>query len=309
MLAKCISDYNDKVVVKRWKIDSKKRKIIQNLLKCSAEFLDILVKHYDQHRHANSGAQPTLAECFVFGEAFFQTFMVIIITLCCYMFVVAVLLRQGKKMEIGDHWWHGNPNISLDGKYVNGNKLGMAAMKLQFTRNPKIWKQASDLTHYDLTSLVVSVSHCGMGRWRCLSRSRTPPKAALRRFEPSSCSCSEGSAEDDVPETSSESGGASDQEFHALILCFGFKVLLFLIGFSDCFETTCYFVFEPLILRLRQRANLSLPHLASLRAATSSTDKDDQGHFTENGVDESRIRKVLANKNHSCCSCSNRFHS
>lgn len=52
-----------------------------------------------------------------------------------------------------------------------------------------------------------------------------------------------------------------------------------------------------LTLRLRKRANLSLPHLASLRAATSCGDKDDQGHFAENGVDESRIRKVLANKN------------
>ena len=65
MLAKCISDYNEKVVVKRWKIDSKKRKIIQNLLKCPYHFLDILVKHYDQHRHASSGAQPTLAEFYV----------------------------------------------------------------------------------------------------------------------------------------------------------------------------------------------------------------------------------------------------
>lgn len=37
-----------------------------------------------------------------------------------------------------------------------------------------------------------------------------------------------------MPETSSESGEASDQEFHALILCFGFKILMFLIGFSDC---------------------------------------------------------------------------
>ena len=56
MLAKCISDYNARVHVRKWKVDPRKKKIIQNLLKCPADFIKILTSHYDKHRHANSGA-------------------------------------------------------------------------------------------------------------------------------------------------------------------------------------------------------------------------------------------------------------
>ena len=47
-----------------------------------------------------------------------------------------------------------------------------------------------------------------MGRWRCASRSRTPPNA-LRRFDPSSSSseaATESDSADDASSTSSESG-------------------------------------------------------------------------------------------------------
>ena len=101
MLAKCISDYNEKVVVKRWKIDSKKRKIIQNLL----EVLAWIPWHPgDALRPAQTcqlrcATYPFRVLCF--GKVFFQT-CIAIITLCCYKFVVAVLLSQGKSDIIDD---------------------------------------------------------------------------------------------------------------------------------------------------------------------------------------------------------------
>lgn len=60
-------------------------------------------------------------------------------------------------------------------------------------------------------------------------------------------------------------------------------------------------------LRLKHQAMLTLPHLAALRASASGVDPEDAGYYAQNGADGDRIRKVLANKDYSCCSCSNRF--
>lgn len=109
MLAKCISDYNEKVVVKRWKIDSKKRKFIQNLLKCSSHFLDILAKHYDQHRHASSGAQPTLAEFYVLVRVSSKHSLPLpfaatsLLLLCCSVKGNRISLMTRKSNHIS--WW------------------------------------------------------------------------------------------------------------------------------------------------------------------------------------------------------------
>ena len=44
-----------KVVVKKWKIDPGKKKIILNLLRCPVSVSKILADHYDAHKHAQSG--------------------------------------------------------------------------------------------------------------------------------------------------------------------------------------------------------------------------------------------------------------
>lgn len=58
-------------------------------------------------------------------------------------------------------------------------------------------------------------------------------------------------------------------------------------------------------LEIPQRnAQLTLSHLASLRAASSSTTEADQHkHYAENGVKKSRIKAVLSSKAQSGCQC------
>lgn len=56
MLNQCIHDYNGGVHVKRFKVDGHKKKIIINLLKVNEEFLSVVTRHYDHHKHACSGA-------------------------------------------------------------------------------------------------------------------------------------------------------------------------------------------------------------------------------------------------------------
>lgn len=55
-LNKVISDFNATVAVRKWRIDTKKKKLISNLLKSPSEFVAILTKHYDRHRHTSSGS-------------------------------------------------------------------------------------------------------------------------------------------------------------------------------------------------------------------------------------------------------------
>lgn len=54
-LNQCINDYNSKITVKKWRIDTHKKKLVSNLLKTPPDFTEILALHYDQHRHAVSG--------------------------------------------------------------------------------------------------------------------------------------------------------------------------------------------------------------------------------------------------------------
>ena len=54
----CIADYNKDVKIKRWRVDTLKRKIIGNMLKVPEESIRILAEHYDLHRHSSSGPVP-----------------------------------------------------------------------------------------------------------------------------------------------------------------------------------------------------------------------------------------------------------
>ena len=58
-----ISDYNKSVTVRKWKVDTTKKKVITSLLKCPTDILEILSAHYDQHKHSQSGA-PALLTAF-----------------------------------------------------------------------------------------------------------------------------------------------------------------------------------------------------------------------------------------------------
>lgn len=58
-LGQVISDYNKSVSVRKWKVDTQKKKVITSLLKCPTDILDMLSVHYDQHKHSQSG-QPAL---------------------------------------------------------------------------------------------------------------------------------------------------------------------------------------------------------------------------------------------------------
>lgn len=109
-----------------------------------------------------------------------------------------------------------------------------------------------------------------MGWWRCRSRSRTPQPASLGRFDADALSSSDDTSE----------GGDSDT--------------------SQSEETH-----EEGNLEIPQRnAQLTLSHLASLRAASSSTTEADQHkHYAENGVKKSRIKAVLSSKAQSGCQC------
>lgn len=52
----CIADFNKSVKIRKYKVDTLKRKIITNLLKVPKESVACLAQHYDQHRHSSSGA-------------------------------------------------------------------------------------------------------------------------------------------------------------------------------------------------------------------------------------------------------------
>lgn len=56
-LNSCIADFNKSVKVRKFKVDTLKRKIITNLLKVPKESVAILAAHYDLHRHSSSGAR------------------------------------------------------------------------------------------------------------------------------------------------------------------------------------------------------------------------------------------------------------
>ena len=67
-LAQVISDYNKSVSVRKWKVDTMKKKVIMSLLKCPTDVLEILSVHYDQHKHSQSGRPALLtALCRLFN--------------------------------------------------------------------------------------------------------------------------------------------------------------------------------------------------------------------------------------------------
>ena len=57
-LANAVASYNKNTNVRKWKVDSDKKKLITNLLKVPKEFTDLLADHYDLHRHTCSGEPP-----------------------------------------------------------------------------------------------------------------------------------------------------------------------------------------------------------------------------------------------------------
>ena len=54
-LNQCIAQYNKTTSVKKWRVDTLKRKIVANLLKVPPQSIEILAEHYDMHRHTASG--------------------------------------------------------------------------------------------------------------------------------------------------------------------------------------------------------------------------------------------------------------
>ena len=106
-----------------------------------------------------------------------------------------------------------------------------------------------------------------MGCWRCSrSRSRTPPAAAsLGRFDANNVTTS-----DSAESSSSESDSASVSQGNR--------------G-------------APRV------AQLTLSHLASLRASASKPEADQQRCFSENGIKKSRIKMVLSGRKASGCQC------
>ena len=65
ILNTCIADYNRTQKVKKWKVDTMKRKIIGNMMRVPGHSLQLLAAHYDLHRHSSSGTplwrMPTTA--------------------------------------------------------------------------------------------------------------------------------------------------------------------------------------------------------------------------------------------------------
>ena len=63
-LNSCIAEYNRTVSVKKWRVDTNKRKIIANLLRVPIASVHTLAQHYDQHRHSSSGTpSPLSVQC------------------------------------------------------------------------------------------------------------------------------------------------------------------------------------------------------------------------------------------------------
>ncbi len=116
-----------------------------------------------------------------------------------------------------------------------------------------------------------------MGWWRGRrSRSRTPPPASLGRFDADAVSSSDDTSEEGDPDTDT----SQSEETHD--------------G-------------SNLEIPQQRNAQLTLSHLASLRAASSSTTEADQHkHYAENGVKKSRIKAVLSSKAQSGCQCENK---
>ena len=53
-LNQAVADYN-RVVIRKFKVDSGRKKMLLNLLRSPDDFLDCLTRHYDKHRHTQSG--------------------------------------------------------------------------------------------------------------------------------------------------------------------------------------------------------------------------------------------------------------
>ena len=53
-LNQAVADYN-KAVIRKFKVDSGKKKMLLNLLRSPDDFLECLTQHYDKHRHTQSG--------------------------------------------------------------------------------------------------------------------------------------------------------------------------------------------------------------------------------------------------------------
>lgn len=62
-LAQVINEYNKEVAVKKWRVDSNKKKLIYALLRCPVEIYELLSCHYDQHKHSQSGLFICRSSC------------------------------------------------------------------------------------------------------------------------------------------------------------------------------------------------------------------------------------------------------
>ena len=74
-LNSCIAEYNRTVSVKKWRVDTNKRKIIANLLLVPIASVHTLAQHYDQHRHSSSGTPSPLSVQCVWFEIWLMSSM------------------------------------------------------------------------------------------------------------------------------------------------------------------------------------------------------------------------------------------
>ena len=185
-LNSCVAEYNRGIKVKKYRVDTLKRKLLTNLLKVPQASLDILSEHYDLHRHSCSG-------------------------LLLYMFMSAVSSANLCGFSSSNHSYC----------IPSGSKL-LKLFKLQTTElfekekiQPLNWKQHKLRSFITKLAKILQVS-CfielmiwtpvdAMGVWRPASRSRSPPGiSGFRRW----------SASDDDTSDSETSGSSTPETLY-----------------------------------------------------------------------------------------------
>lgn len=67
-LGNVVTEYNRGIAVKKWKVDSSKKKLIMHILRCPRGVLEILAEHYDDHKHSASGSAVLSSNVFLLPQ-------------------------------------------------------------------------------------------------------------------------------------------------------------------------------------------------------------------------------------------------
>lgn len=67
-LGNVVTEYNRGIAVKKWKVDSSKKKLIMHILRCPRGVLEILAEHYDDHKHSASGSEVLSSNVFLLPQ-------------------------------------------------------------------------------------------------------------------------------------------------------------------------------------------------------------------------------------------------